>query len=139
MKIVPHLSFDGHCEAAFKLYEQLFGGTIVTMLKYGESPMAAQFEAKMQQRVLHATLTVGEQTLFGSDVPSTEYERPQGFSVAVSFEDAEKTERVFAGLAQGGCVRMNLQATFWSVGFGLVVDRFGIPWEVQCEQMPSHP
>jgi PhnB protein len=137
MKVVPHLSFDGDCEVAFKLYEQLFGGTIVTLLKYGESPLAQQFDAHMHQRILHATLALGDQVLFGSDVPPAEYRRPLGFSVAVSFADPEKTKHVFSGLAHGGQVRMKLHETFWSLAFGLVVDRFGIPWEVQCEQMPT--
>jgi PhnB protein len=56
MRIYPHLSFDGHCKSAFLLYQQLFGGTITTMLTYGESPMAASVQPRWYQRIIHATL-----------------------------------------------------------------------------------
>jgi PhnB protein len=136
MKVNPHLAFDGECAAAFRFYERLFGGKIVTMLSYGDSPLASQFKTSLHQRILHATLELGDQTLYGADTPSDEYQRPQGFCVTVSMDDIESTQRIFAGFAAGGTVRMQLQETFWTAGFGLVTDRFGIPWEVQCEQPP---
>jgi PhnB protein len=39
-------------------------------------------------------------------------------------------------LAEGGTVHMALQATFWAVRFGVLQDRFGIAWMVNCE--PAH-
>jgi PhnB protein len=36
-------------------------------------------------------------------------------------------------LAEGGKVTMPIQPTFWSPRFGMLVDRFGIPWMINCE------
>ena len=44
----------------------------------------------------------------------------------------DDAERVFAGLAEGGIVGLPLQKTFWAHRFGMVTDRFGIPWAINC-------
>ncbi|MGB7468546.1 MAG: VOC family protein, partial [Candidatus Acidiferrum sp.] len=57
-----------------------------------------------------------------------------GFSVSLSVKDPAETERIFHELAQDGKVTMPVQKTFWSERFGMLVDRFGIPWMLNCEQ-----
>jgi PhnB protein len=132
MRINPHLCFDGQCEAAFRTYEKLLGGEIKTMLTYGASPMADQFPAYLQDRIIHATLQVVDQELAGADVPSADYRVPQGFYVTLGLADLAKAEHIFRGLAEGGRIAMPLQKTFWAMGFGVLVDRFGVPWEINC-------
>ena len=75
--------------------------------------------------------------LMGSDPPPSNYQAPQGFSVSLSVKDPAETERIFNELAQEGKVTMPIQKTFWSVRFGMLVDRYGIPWMLNCEQMAS--
>ncbi len=70
----------------------------------------------------------------GSDPPPERYQAPQGFSVSLSVKDPAETERIFNELAEGGTVHMPVQKTFWSARFGMLVDRFGIPWMLNCEQ-----
>ena len=43
-------------------------------------------------------------------------------------------ERIFKQLSQNGSISMPFQKTFWSPGFGMAVDRFGIPWMINCEK-----
>ena len=69
MRFQPELTFNGECEAAFKLYERCFGGTITTMLTYGEGPMAQQTAPALHDKIMHATLTVGDDGISGADVP----------------------------------------------------------------------
>jgi PhnB protein len=134
MKLNSHLTFNGQCEAAFKFYEQCLGGTIVTMLTHGESPIASQVPSEWRNKVLHASLTVDKQTLMGCDAPPEHYQKPQGFSVALHVKDPQEAERKFHALAEDGTVQMPIQETFWAVRFGMLVDRFGIPWMINCEQ-----
>jgi PhnB protein len=70
----------------------------------------------------------------GSDAPPDRYKQPQGFSLSASTKDAAEAERIYNELAAGGKVEMPLQQTFWAVKFGMLVDRFGIAWMVNCEQ-----
>lgn len=137
MQISPHLTFRGQCEAAFKLYERVLGGKIQTMLSYGKSPAADQVSAEWSDKIIHATLVLGDQTLMGADVLSDQFERPQGFYVAISVNSSADADRIFQALATNGVVRMALQKTFWSPAFGVLIDQFGTPWEINCEQPPG--
>lgn len=132
MRWNPHLSFNGQCEAAFKFYEQCLGGTIVMMVTYGDSPMAEQTPSDWHNKILHATFALDDQVLTGGDEASASYEKPQGFALLLSVDTAEEADRVFETLAEKGEVRMPLQETFWALRFGMLVDRFGIPWMINC-------
>ena len=130
MHISPHLCFDGDCRAAFAAYQQILGGTIQTMLTYGESPMSAQVQSQWHDRIVHASLQFGDVELTGVDLLPSDYRKPQGFFVTLGIEGVNRASRVFASLADGGQVRVAFQPSFWSPGFGVVIDRFAIPWEI---------
>ena len=133
MRIEPHLTFRGDCEEAFRFYARLFGGELV-LLSYGSSPAASGVPEAWRSKVVHATLALADgKTLLGADVLPDQFERPQGFYVLAAFGDDTEAQRVFDALADGGSVRMPLQKTFWSRSFGVVVDRFGTPWEITVE------
>jgi PhnB protein len=134
MKLSPHLNFNGNCAAAFKFYEQCLGGKIETMMTHGESPMAAQTPPEWRDKIIHARMTVGENELLGADAPPEHYEPAKGFTVTLLIATPAEAERVFNALAKEGTVRMPIQQTFWSVRFGMLVDQFGVPWMINCEQ-----
>jgi PhnB protein len=136
MRIEPRISlvFNGECDAAFSVYAQCLAGTVTFRLTWGDSPMAHQAPAEWQDKILHATLTVGDMSFSGGDVLPGVYERPRGFQVQLNLDDAAAAERIFAQLADGGHVTVSLQQTFWAQRFGAVVDRFGIPWAINCEE-----
>ena len=130
MRVTPHLCFNGQCRAAFVAYKRIFGGTLATMLTYGESPMAHQVDSRWHGRIVHATLQSEGIELNGTDLLSTDDIKPQGFFVTLTVEDSARAHQIFLKLAEGGTIGLPFQATFWSPGFGAVVDRFGMPWEI---------
>ena len=134
MQLNPYLTFNGKCEAAFKFYEQCLRGKIEIMMTHGDSPMAQQVPSEWRNKIIHARLTVGDNVLMGSDAPPERYEEMKGFSVSLSVDDPAEAERIFNALTANGTVRMPLQKTFWAVRFGMLVDQFGVPWMVNCEQ-----
>jgi len=134
MQLNTHLGFNGQCEEAFKFYEQCLAGKIQTMMTWGESPMADQVPSEWRNRIIHATLIVGESALGGGDAPPEIYEAPRGFAVTININDTADAERIFHALSENGTVKMPLQQTFWAARFGMVVDRFGIPWMINCGQ-----
>jgi PhnB protein len=137
VRISPHLNFAGQCRAAFARYQAVLGGDIQVMLSYGDSPMAANFDARWHGLILHATLAIGDMEIMGTDQPPDRYQAPQGICVAVTLPTAEKARAVFEGLAEGGRITLAFQSTFWTQGFGMLVDAFGIPWEINCSQAPA--
>jgi PhnB protein len=133
MKINPYLNFNGNCAAALEFYEQVLGGKVSFSMTWGEMPGADQFPADTHQLIMHATFNVGEEVFMCADSPPGRYQKPTGMNVSIHVKDTKEGERIFKALAEGGNVAMDFQKTFWSPGFGMCVDRFGIPWMVNCE------
>lgn len=134
MQIDPYLNFSGDCEEAFKFYEQCLGGKIEFKMTHGESPMAGQFPPEWSGKIMHISMRVGDRMLLGSDAPPQYYHKPQGLTVSISVNDVAEADRIFAALAEKGNVTMPIAQTFWSPKFGMVTDRFGIPWMVNTVQ-----
>ena len=133
MQMHPYLSFKGQCEAAFKFYEQSLGGQMGLIFRYAGSPLADQVPADWQDKIVHGSLTLGEAVLMGADVAPEQYEEPKGFSLSLQIKSTAHAERIFHDLAQDGRIVLPLEKTFWAARFGMVVDRFGIPWLINCE------
>lgn len=134
MQLNPYLFFNGDCEAAFNFYAQCLGGKINAMMYYTGSPAAAEVPSDWQGKILHAHMTIGDRELMASDAPPGRYEKPQGFSVTLQFNNPAEAERLFHALAEGGKVQMPFAETFWAVRFGMLIDRFGIPWMINCSR-----
>jgi PhnB protein len=134
MQLNPYLSFNGKCEEAFKFYEKVLGGKVEMMMKYEGSPMADQTPPEWRDKIMHARLIVSGEVLMGSDAPPNRYEPMKGITVTIGVDEPADAERVFGALAEGGTVQMPIQQTFWAARFGMLVDRFGTPWMINCEQ-----
>ena len=130
MELNPYVHFSGNCAEAFKFYERALGGKITMMQTHGESPMKDQLPADWHDKVLHVQLSIGDRMLMGSDAPPNHFKTPQGFSLSLSFKSAADAEKIFKAISEGGTISMPFAKTFWSPGFGMCVDRFGIPWMV---------
>ena len=132
MKLNSYLFFNGNCEEAFKFYEKALGGKIVAMLPHEGTPAEAHVPAEWRKKIMHARLEVGDQALMASDAPPEHYHKPQGFSVSVGIDEPAEAERIFHALSENGKINMPIQETFWAQRFGMLVDRFGIAWMVNC-------
>jgi PhnB protein len=134
MQLNAYLLFKGNCEEAFKFYEKALGGKIEAMIPHAGSPAEKHVPPEWLDKIMHARLAVGDAVLMGSDAPLDKFDEPKGFSVALHTDDPAEAERLFQALEKGGKVTMPIQATFWALKFGMLVDRFGIPWMVNCQQ-----
>ncbi|MGH8495890.1 MAG: VOC family protein [Gammaproteobacteria bacterium] len=134
MHLNPYLSFNGQCEEAFNFYAQCLGGKIVAMLPFGDSPGCEDMPAEWRNKIMHARLMLENHVLMASDNPPGYQEEPKGISVSLHFDDPEEAERIYNALSDNGTIQMPLQETFWATRFGMFVDRFGIPWMVNCEK-----
>lgn len=133
MKINPYLNFNGDCAAALKFYEKVLGGKVIFSMTWAEMPGADQFPPETRKLIMHSTLNVGDNVVMCADSPPGQYKAPTGLNVSIHVTGVPEGERIFNALAEGGKVTMPFQQTFWAPGFGMCVDRFGIPWMVNCE------
>jgi PhnB protein len=134
--LVTYLSFDGQCESAFKHYEKVLGGKILMMMRFNDMPAGAGAPQvpDMANRIVHARLQVGGRLLMGGDAPKQFASKAQGFSANIMVDDPADADRIFHELAEGGTVMMPISETFWARRFGMLVDKFGTPWMVNCEK-----
>ena len=133
MRVNPYLLFNGNCREAFAFYAECLGGKIEAMLPHAGTPAEAHVPPEWRDKILHARMTIGEDVLMASDAPPGRFEPPKGFSVTIQLTDPSEAERIFRRLADGGTVQMPIQQTFWATRFGMLVDRFGTPWMVNCQ------
>ncbi len=134
MQVSVHLNFNGDCRQAMETYCELMNGEIVSMTTFGEAPAGEEVPDDWQDKIVHATMSLGGVVVATADIPPERYQPPQGFYMFVELGDPDEASRAFDALAGGGEVQMPIQETFWAKRFGMVVDRFGIPWEVNCSR-----
>lgn len=140
MKIVTSLSFKGRCREAFEFYAKVLGGEITAAMRYADGPPGMPIHPDQKEWLMHCWLQVGDQAIMGADVPpefAPNIDQPKnGFDVTLHGDDVEENRRRFDALAEGGRVVMPFAATFWSPGYGSLVDKFGVPWMVNTNGAP---
>ena len=138
-ELVIYLAFDGQCEEAFKFYEKVLRGKILMMMRLGDAPPEVPRTPETANRIMHARLKVGGFQLMGGDSPQPHSSKPQGFCANVMVDSPEEAERIFRELSQEGKVNMPIAGTFWAQRFGMLTDKYGIPWMVNCEKPMEAP
>jgi len=132
MRVEPYLFFNGRCDEAIALYQGAFGASLLARMLYKEAPDTppVPLPPGWGDKVLHASLRIGETTVMASDGLTTDPPRFEGFSLSVEMPDEQAARRAFDALAPDGQVQMPIGPTFFSPCFGMVVDRFGVSWMI---------
>ena len=132
MQLSPYLAFNDTCEAALNFYKDIFDGEIVGLMRFGDSPMEISEDAK--NRVMHATFNFGNNSFMASDsMPGQDAPDCSNITMSLGTNDMEATNTTFSALAEGGRINMPLEDTFWGARFGMLTDKFGINWMINCE------
>ena len=130
MQLNPYLFYKDNCEAAFKYYETVLGAKIEALIRAEEAPADMPATPERKKTIMHGRISIDGQVLMASDAPPEHFHKPQGFSVSLTIKDPAEAERKFNALAEGGSLNMPFGKTFFSKGFGMCTDQFGIPWMV---------
>ena len=132
--VQPYLFFGGRCEEALEFYRKNLGAEIVALRRFKEAPEPMPgLPDCFDDKIMHATLRMGESMWMASDGQCEGNPNFEGFSLSITVPDESEAERVFAALSQDGLVVMPLEKTFWTSKFGMVQDRFGVSWMVSIE------
>ncbi len=135
MPIQPYLFFDGRCEEAIGFYERALGAKVEMMMRYAESPdpvPEGMLPPGSERKIMHASLKIGDAVVMASDGGCSGKTSFSGFSLSYAVPDEAAAKRAFDSLADGGQVQMPLAETFWARRWGMLVDRYGKPWMVNC-------
>jgi PhnB protein len=132
MKLNPYLHFTGDAEEALNFYKNALGGEVLMIQRYGDSPM--QTDEDWKNKIMHSRLVFDGNLVMISDSFKEQPVAPGGnIQLSVEVEQVEKMNEVFAKMAAGGTVNMELQDTFWGARFGMLKDKFGVSWMFNCE------
>ena len=137
MKVESYLFFNGRAEEAIEFYKRALGAQVTMLMRYKdapESPPPGMIPPGSENKVMHASFTIGDSTVMASDGDCKGNAKFDGFSLSITAKDEAEADRVFGALAEGGQVRMPLGKTFFSPRFGMLADKFGVGWMVVVEQ-----
>lgn len=142
MEINTYLFFNGTCDEAIAFYSDALGAKEMFKMRFKDAPPNPEQPTppELADKVMHASLQIGESIVMMSDGGCmSEQKTFSGFSVSLTGSDAADGQRLFDALAKGGNVMMPYQKTFWSPGFGMLTDRFGVHWMVTAppQEQPS--
>jgi len=135
MKVQPYLYFDGRCEEAIEFYKTAIGATVDFMMRFKDSPEPhpGGIPAGCENKVMHASLRIGDTVVMASDGNCKGKPVFTGITLGISVWTEAEAKRMFDGLSVGGKVNMPLTKTFFSPSFGMLSDRFGVSWMVHME------
>ena len=137
MHVRTYLFFDGRCDEALAFYREALGAEVEALMRFSENPDPPTADCQMppgwENKVMHASLRIGDTALMASDGRSAQQPDFQGFSLVLNAADEAEADRLFAVLSEGGHVQMPLGKTFFSPRFGMVADRFGVSWMIIVE------
>jgi PhnB protein len=139
-----YLTFNGNCEEAFKFYQSVFGGEFPYIGRFKDMPAGEGPKLKPgeENRIMHVSLPISKETiLMGCDTGgewASGYLQGNNFSISITADSKEETEKLFKGLSTGSKVTMPLSKTFWADSFGMLTDKFGISWMVSFDEPKSN-
>ena len=134
MKVQAYITFGGRCEEALEFYKTSIGAEVTELMRWKESPDAAMKSPPgYEEKIMHAAFRIGDTQLMADDGMEEKAAEFKGMTLVIEVPDDAEALRVFKAIGAGGAVKMPLVKTFWSSSFGMVTDKFGVPWMVNVE------
>lgn len=137
MAIEPYLNFDGRCEEAIEFYKKALGAEVLMLMRFSDSPEpppADKMAPGTEDKVMHACMSIGGTNVMASDGYCQGKGGFNGITLSLSVKDEAAADKAFNALAAGGQIHMPLGKTFFSPRFGMVADKFGVPWMIIVPQ-----
>lgn len=125
----PYLNFNGNTKEAMEFYQSALGGNL-TMVTFKQGGMPV--EAADENKIMHATLANDQGfILMASDLPpGMPYNPGMNISISLSGDSEAELRGYWEKLSASAQITMPLEKAPWGDIFGMLTDKFGIPWMV---------
>jgi|ERR1051326_3329449 PhnB protein len=132
LAVSPYITFKGNCREAIEFYRSALDAQVLFTQKVGDSPMSSMGPA---ESIMHCTMKVGDSTIMMSDdlQPGGGAASAGNISLAIGLNDPEQARKFFGNLAKDGTVIMPIEKTYWAEAFGMLTDKFGVKWMINCD------
>mgnify|MGYP000730516123 FL=1 len=134
MKVQAYVTFDGRCEEALEFYKKSIGAVVTGLMRWKDSQdKDMKGPPGYEEKIMNASFRIGETELMADDGMGEKRAEFKGMTLAIEVADDAEAKRVFTALGEGGNITMPLMKTFWTSSFGMLTDKFGVPWMVNVE------
>ena len=134
MKVQAYVTFDGRCEEALEFYKKSIGAVVTGLMRWKDSQdKDMRGPPGYEEKIMNASFRIGETELMADDGMGEKPAEFKGMTLAIEVADDAEAKRVFTALGEGGSITMPLMKTFWTSSFGMLTDKFGVPWMVNVE------
>lgn len=134
----PYINFSGKCREALNFYKECLNGEIEALSTFAEAP--GETDEKFKDNVMHSEFRAGGIHFMATDgMPGKEAVAGNNIMLTIQLTDEREQTRIFDALSRDGEVTQPLQDTFWGSRFGMLVDRNGIHWMLNCPKQQSKP
>ena len=131
MKVQAYVTFDGRCEEALEFYKKSIGAVVTGLMRWKDSQdKDMKGPPGYEEKIMNAAFRIGETELMADDGMGEKRAEFKGMTLAIEVADDAEAKRVFTALGDGGNITMPLMKTFWTSSFGMLTDKFGVPWMV---------
>jgi PhnB protein len=131
MGVTPYIAFNGNCREAIDFYKGALDAQVLFIQTVGASPVS---DFGPPENIMHCTIKAAGSTIMMCDDPRVDVTAGSGnISLAIGLNDPEEARKLFDNLAEGGSVVMPLEKTFWAEAFGMLTDKFGVKWMINCD------
>ena len=131
MKVQAYISFGGRCEEALEFYKKSIAAEVTSLMRWKDSPdVVMKSPPGYEEKIMNAAFRIGETQLMADDGMGEKEVEFKGMTLAIEVTDDAEAKRVFTALGEGGKVTMPLMKTFWTSSFGMLTDKYGVPWMV---------
>jgi PhnB protein len=135
--INPHINFNGNAEEAFQFYKSVFGGEFIKITRFKDLSIPDfQVPEKEANKIMHISLSIGNNMLIGNDVPEfmgQVNENENRSKISISAKSIEEAEKLFNGLSAGGTIEVPFSKSPFGSYFGMFRDKYGIEWIVDFD------
>ena len=138
MKVQAYITFGGRCEEALEFYKKSIGAEVTGLMRWKESPdKSMKGPPGFGEKIMNAAFRIGETEMMADDGMGEAPAQFKGMTLAIEVADDAEAKRVFTALGEGGNVKMPLAKTFWTSSFGMLTDKFGVPWMVNVKALKA--
>lgn len=138
--INPWINFNGNAEEAFNFYKSIFGGEFTKVIRFKDvASTDFPVSEKDADKIMLIALPIGNgSVLYANDVPAfmgTVNENENRSKISVNTDTKSEAEDIFNGLSVGAQVEVSMNDSPWGTYFGMLRDKYGIEWIVECKDL----
>lgn len=134
MQVQSYLFMDGRAEEAIEFYKKALGATVTMLMRGKDSPDPSMCMPGGENKIMHASMNIGETAVMLSDGRNTGQPKFEGFALSIGTKTEAEADKLFNALLDGGKVTMPQSKTFFSARFGMLADKFGVNWMILVAQ-----